>query len=83
MNEAADNLIDKLQREACDTGKVYDIFQDLTLSSLDIICSKFYDTVVDFQKKKQIYAKSFLYSFGLICIQDVLVNRYILGNSVL
>ena len=42
MNEAADNLIDKLQREACDTGEVYDIFQDLTLSSLDIICSKFY-----------------------------------------
>ena len=44
MNEAADNLIDKLQREACDTGEVYDIFQVLTLSSLDIICSKFYNT---------------------------------------
>ena len=45
MNEAADNLIDKLQREACDTGEVYDIFQDLTLSSLDIICGEITCTI--------------------------------------
>ena len=45
MNEAADNLIDKLQREACDTEEVYDIFQDLTLSSLDIICGEITCTI--------------------------------------
>ena len=45
MNEAADNLIDKLQREACDTGDVYDIFPDLTLSSLDIICGEIACTI--------------------------------------
>ena len=42
MNEASQSLVDKLQREACDTGVEYDIFTDLTLSSLDIICGKQY-----------------------------------------
>ena len=45
MNEAAGSLIDKLKREACYTGHEYDIFPDLTLSSLDIICGEITCTI--------------------------------------
>ena len=40
MNDCSRNLIDKLNREACDTGVPYDIFPDISLSSLDIISGK-------------------------------------------
>lgn len=41
MNENTDNLVHKLKREACDSGRTYDIFPVLTLSSLDIICGNY------------------------------------------
>ena len=42
MCESANNLVSKLQKEACDTGEAYDIFPDLTLSTLDVVCGMFY-----------------------------------------
>ena len=38
INEGAESLVNKLKTEACDTGQVCDMFPDITLSSLDIIC---------------------------------------------
>ena len=42
MNDCSRNLVDKLNREACDIGVPYDIFPDISLSSLDIICGKIF-----------------------------------------
>ncbi|XP_067928905.1 cytochrome P450 4V2-like isoform X2 [Watersipora subatra] len=39
INDHAGLLVEKLRREHCDTGEQFDIFNPITLSTLDIICS--------------------------------------------
>jgi len=41
INSHAKELRDKLMKDACDTGQSYDILDDVTRSTLDIICGKF------------------------------------------
>jgi len=41
INSHAKELRDKLMKDACDTGQSYDILDDVTHSTLDIICGKF------------------------------------------
>ena len=41
INEHAQLLTEKLRNEVADTGKVVDILELITRSTLDIICSKF------------------------------------------
>jgi len=41
INSHAKELRDKLMRDACETGQPYDILDDVTHSTLDIICGKF------------------------------------------
>jgi len=41
INSHAQELTDKLMRNACDVGGAYDIYDDIALSTLDIICGVF------------------------------------------
>jgi len=40
INEHSRKLRDKLLLDASDTGQSYDIYEDVTLNTLDIICGK-------------------------------------------